>query len=66
MIEKTNIAGLERAMAARAAGGLDVHTARAAELFGVPPESVTRKQREAAKLRNYMDAYSYAERGRDA
>lgn len=36
----------------------DLHREKAAEIFGVPSEKVTQKQRKYAKLVNYTLAYS--------
>lgn len=36
----------------------DVHTARASEDFGVPPEAVTKDQRRVAKALGFHELYS--------
>lgn len=37
---------------------MDLHKARAAEIFGVPVEQVTPEQRDYAKKTSYVDLYS--------
>ena len=43
--------------------GVDIHTKTAAEVFGVPMEKVTKKQRRAAKVINFGVLYGMSARG---
>ncbi len=51
----------DRAMQASFAGGMDIHTATAAQVFGVQPEAVTPLQRRHAKAVNFGIVYGISE-----
>ncbi len=51
-----HVSGDER-MRKAFADGMDIHTATASEVFGVPPESVTKEQRRRAKAVNFGIVY---------
>ena len=55
-----HIAG-DEAMAAAFCGGVDIHTATAAQVFGVPMEQVTSLQRRHAKAVNFGIVYGISE-----
>ena len=55
-----HIAG-DQAMQAAFCGGLDIHTATAAQVFGVAPEEVTALQRRHAKAVNFGIVYGISE-----
>ena len=55
-----HIAG-DKAMQEAFCGGLDIHTATAAQVFGVPMESVTSLQRRHAKAVNFGIVYGISE-----
>jgi len=55
-----HIAG-DEAMQAAFCGGLDIHTATAAQVFGVAPEAVTPLQRRHAKAVNFGIVYGISE-----
>ena len=41
--------------------GMDIHTATASQVFGVPPEKVTREMRKSAKAVNFGIVYGISE-----